>query len=85
MTQQRTQPRIRVRPPCACAEYWPGRPHHPDCPTLRDTPIVQGGQGRSQREIIDDAIGGLLVCGYAIGACVVVAAAAALGVLAWLR
>ena len=20
-------------PPCACAEYYPGLPHHPDCPT----------------------------------------------------
>lgn len=25
-------------PPCACAEYYPGLPHHPDCPTRNADP-----------------------------------------------
>lgn len=28
---------------CACAEYWPGQPHHPECPTLRQP---QNGGGK---------------------------------------
>ena len=30
-------------PPCACAEYYPGLPHHPDCPT-RNADQQEGAQ-----------------------------------------
>jgi hypothetical protein len=29
-------------PPCACAEYYPGLPHHPDCPTRNADPTKAG-------------------------------------------